>query len=256
MSTPIGFTGLSRISSANVTGLVNSSSRTHVALFDDFLGDVLADQWNYVEGTDTATADGAVLAGAPGGVLRLTTGDVGSGLAADMAQVTSYLNWRAANGDLVVEARIKPSAVTTCYIFVGFTDVGTLEAPVESAASVDTITTNATDAVGIMFDTRMATDNWFGVGVKNDVDATHQDLGSAPVAAQYTTLRVQVTKTGVVMFFINGAQVGTEMAAAITPTVGLTPTVAVSKTSVAASMTLDIDFIAVSQARAADGGTV
>lgn len=256
MSSPIGRTGLARISSAVASSLSSIGDGSRSVLFDDFLGDVLADQWNYVEGTDSATADGAVLASAPGGILRLTTGDAGTGLAADLCQVTSYLNWRAANGDLVMEARVKPSAITTCYMFFGFTDVGTLEAPVESAASVDTLTSNATDAVGIMFDTRMATDHWFGVGVKNDVDATHQDLGSAPVAAQYVTLRVQVTKTGVAMFFINGSQVGTEMAAAVTPATVLTPTIAVGKTSVAAAMQLDCDYIAVNMQRGANGASV
>jgi hypothetical protein len=225
-------------------------SPSMVVMTDDFLGDVIADQWNYVEGTDGATSAAAILAGGIGGVLRITTGDAGTGLAADMAQLTQELQWQASNGGLVAQARFKLSAITTCYAFFGFTDVVTLEAPIESAASADTLTSNATDAVGFMFDTRMATDNWWLVGVANGTDATHQDTGYAPVADTYATFRIELSAAGVATFFYNGLQVGTAMTGAVTATADLTPTFAVSKTSVAASMTAELDYVSVSMARA------
>jgi hypothetical protein len=224
-------------------------SPSTVSFFDDFLGDVILDQWNAVEGTDSATSDAAILAGGIGGVLRLTTGDAGTGLAADMEQLTQALQWQASNGGLTFECRIKLSAITTCYVFVGFTDLVTLEGPIISAASADTITTNATDAVGWMFDTRMSTDNWWLVGVANDVDATAQNSGYAPVADTYETLRVEVSATGTAVFFRNGVQVGTAMTGALTAATDLTPTIAVSKTSVAASMTADLDYVHVAMIR-------
>jgi len=220
-----------------------------VASTDDFIGDVIADQWNIVEGTDGATSDAAILAGGIGGVLRFTTGDAGTGLAADMVQMTQALQWQASNGNLCIQARLKLSAITTCYAFLGFTDVVTLEAPIESAANADTLTTNATDAVGFMFDTRMATDTWWMVGVATDVDATAQNSGFAPVADTYETFRVELSAAGVATFFRNGAQVGTAMTGAVTAAADLTPTFAVSKTSVAASMTADLDYIHTSMAR-------
>lgn len=220
-----------------------------VSYIDDFIGDVLADQWNIVEGTDSATSDAAILAGGIGGVLRFTTGDAGTGLAADLVQMTQALQWQASNGGLAIEARFKLSAITTCYVFFGFTDLTTLEGPIISAASADTLTSNATDAVGIMFDTRMATDNWWLVGVATDVDATHQDSGYAPVADTYETWRVEVSAAGVATFFRNGVQVGTAMAGAVTAAADLTPTFAVSKTSVAASMTADVDYVATAMLR-------
>jgi hypothetical protein len=231
---------------------VSSPGPSKVALFDDFLGDVLADEWNYVEGTDTATAGGAVLAGGIGGTLQLTTGDTGS-IAGDAAQITSFLNWQASNGGLAMQARIKPSRITAAYLFVGFTDVITLEAPVISASSADTVTTNASDAVGFMFDTNMATDNWWLVGVAADTDATAQNSGVAPVAADYTTLRVEVTPAGVATFFINGVQVGTAMAGALTAATDLTPTILAATLSGTASLTLDVDYVHVAMNRAADG---
>lgn len=221
-----------------------------VALFDDFIGDAIDAKWDVQEGTDSATSASAILAGGIGGVLRLTTGDAGTGLAADMIQLTQALQWQASNGDLILEVRAKLSAITTCYAFIGFTDLAaSLEAPIESAASANTITTNATDAVGFMFDTRMSTDNWWLVGVATDVDATAQNMGSAPVADTYATFRVEVTSAGVATFYYNGTAVGTAMTGAVTAAADLTPTIAVSKTSVTASMTMDIDYISVSMAR-------
>lgn len=220
-----------------------------VVFFDDFLGDVIADQWNVVEGTDSATSDAAILSGGIGGVLRLTTGDAGTGLAADMVQLTQALQWQASNGGLAFQARFKMSAITTCYAFLGLTDVTTLEAPIISAASADTFTTNASDAVGFMFDTRMATDNWWLTGVAANTDATMQDMGAAPVADTYAVFRVEVDANGAARFYYNGALVGTQMTGAVTAATDLTPTIAVSKTSVAASMTADIDYVGVSMTR-------
>jgi hypothetical protein len=224
-------------------------SPNRVSFFDDFTGDVIQDQWNAVEGTDSATSNAAILAGGIGGVLQLTTGDAGTGLAADMEQLTQALQWQASNGGLAMQVRMKLSAITTCYVFIGFTDVVTLEAPIESAASANTLTSNATDAVGFMFDSRMTDDTWWLVGVATNVDATHQNTALAPVADTYATFRVEVTAAGVATFFYNGVQVGTAMTGALTAAADLTPTIAVSKTSVAASMTAEIDYVQVGMNR-------
>jgi hypothetical protein len=227
---------------------------SRVTEFDDFLGAaVLPVRYTSLEGTDSATS-AAVISGVVSGALRLTTGDAGTGIAADGEMIVETLQWRAANGELCGEWRVKMSAITTCWAFIGFTDqISTLEAAIESAASGNTITTNASDAVGFMFDTRMTDDNWWLVGVAADVDATAQDSDIAPTAAQYQTLRVEVTADGIASFFINGQPVGTRMTGAVTAATQLTPTIGVSKTSVAASMTMDVDYQHVSMLRGADG---
>lgn len=240
--------------SGNHGNQIDMPGPRRVVLMDDFVGDVIADQWDLQEGTDSATGAAAILAGGIGGVLRVTTGDAGTGLAADMEQLTTGLQWQASNGGLTFQTRLKLSAITTCYVFVGFTDLAaSLEAPIESAASADTLTTNATDAVGFMFDTRMSTDKWWLVGVANDIDATAQNTDYAPVADDYETLRIELTSGGAATFFRNGVQVGTRMTGAVTAGTDLTPTINVSKTSVAASMTADIDYVYVAMDRAADG---
>jgi hypothetical protein len=238
-------------------GFVSGSSGSQYALpspgrisyTDDFEGDILDARWNVVEGTDSATSDAAILAGGIGGVLRITTGDAGTGTAADMVVLNRALQWQASNGDLVTEARLKLSAITTCYCFFGFTDTVAYEAPIVSAASADTITTTASDAVGFMFDTRMTTDSWWLVGVAADVDATKEVTAFAPVADTYEVFRVEVTAAGAANFYRNGIQVGATMAGAVTPGTDLTPVFAVSKTSVAASMTADVDVIHISMNR-------
>lgn len=249
MSTPIGTSGLSSIVGSVPPSLVMAPSSSYVTLFDDFLAGALSDKWTISKGTDSATSDASLLADGAGGALRFTTGDAGTGLAADMIQLTSSLNWKAVNGELIAETKIKLSAITTCYAFFGFTDNTALEAPVISAGSANTITTNATDAIGFMFDTRMATDVWWLVGVKNDVDDTSIVTALAPVAGTYVTLKVALTAAGKARFYINGTQVGAMSSAAITPTIALTPTFAVSKTSVAASMLVDMAYIGVSATR-------
>jgi hypothetical protein len=260
---PVGTTGANKGLSALVSegGLVAGvhgnqfvfPSPSTVALFDDFLGDVLADQWNAVE-TDTDGAQ-AVLAGGIGGLLRITTGNDDGNVVVlpDLSGVTSYLNWQASNGGLRMQTRIKISRITLAYIFVGFTDLITIEAPIYSAGSVDTITTDATDAVGFMFDTGMATDTFHLVGVANNTDATRQAITNAPVAEDFITLAVEVSATGVATFYVNGAQVGTAMTGAVTAGVDLTPVVYASNTDGTSAITLDIDYINVSMNRAADG---
>lgn len=220
------------------------------AIFDDFLDGFNTSRWLATEGTDSATSAAAILAGGIGGVLRLTTGDAGTGYAADAEQITqNHLMWQASEGRLAIEVKIALSQITEAYAFIGFTDTIALEAPITSAGAADTLTTNASDAVGWMFDTRMSTDNWWLTGVKADVDATAQNSGFAPVAATYQTLRVEVNASGVATFFRNGLQVGTAMSNALTAATDLTPIVTYSKLSTATSITADIDYIHVAKLR-------
>lgn len=232
------------------------SSPSTVAFFDDFVGDVLADQWNAIE-TDTDGAQ-AVLAGGIGGVLRITSGnDDGNGVVLpDLSGFTSYLNWQAVNGGLEFQCRFKMSRITDAYAFIGFTDLVTVEAPIISAGSVDTITTNATDAVGFMFDTNMTTDTFHLVGVATDVDATRQAISAAPVADDYATFRIEITATGIATFYLNSLQVGVSMSGAVTAAADLTPIIAVSNQDGTSALTAEIDYAYVAMNRAVDGDNV
>jgi hypothetical protein len=253
MSGKRNFTAAGFVSGGYADNFVLPSPNS-VVLFDDFLGDVLQDPWNPVEGTDT---DGTqlVLAGGIGGNLRLTSGndDANGTQATDASGVTSYLNWQASNGGLTLQTRVKLSRITLAYLFVGFTDVITAELPVISAGSADTVTTNATDGVGVMFDTNMTTDTFWFVGVKGDTDATKQNLAIAPVADDYLTIRIEIDSAGGATVFIHGQQYGAYMADAVTPGTDLTPCIYVSNADGTSVVTLDIDYIHVSMNRAVDG---
>lgn len=241
---------------------LDQPSANKAVFFDDFLGDIVIDQWNALEGSDSLTSAGAILSGGIGGVYRMTTGDVTGVTAtealANVEQLTQALQWQASNGGLVMQARLKLSSILTGYAFIGFTDnAAAAELPVVSAASANTITTNASDAVGFMYDPRMSTDDWWLVGVAGDTDATAQDSGVAPTAAEYQTFRVEVSATGVATFFINGLQVGTAMSGAVTAATDLTPTVAVTKIAAdTTSINGDLDYVYVAMDRGADDGAV
>jgi hypothetical protein len=203
--------------------------------------------WSMLEGTDSATS-AEVQSAAKGGVLLMTTGDAGTGFAADACATVNGLHWYAENGGLRIQARVKLSAITTCTAFIGFTDVVSLEQSILYATGT-TYTTNASDACGFLFDTVSTADKWCLTGVAADVDATMEELTVAPVADTYETLAVELSTAGAATFFRNGIQVGNVMSGAVTPTVALTPVLYVSKLSVTASMTMSVDYINVSMRR-------
>jgi hypothetical protein len=210
---------------------------------DDFFGDALLTNWNGRVGSDGQVVTPTILVGAAGGAVRLVTGDdATTTMAVNGVQLESALNWYAAQGNLVFETRVKLSAITDIALFVGFTDqVAALEMPIHSAASANTITTNATDAVGVFFDTEMTTDTLWCAGVKNDVDATHDDSGIVPVAAAYNKIRIEVDVNGAARIYIDDDLVS-EITAAVTTSVGLTPVVAAFSRG-AASRNVDVDYI-------------
>lgn len=206
-------------------------SPSNVAFFDDFLGagqafsTTVIDGWLSRKGT-TNTVDWTVTEGVNGTVVG-KVGDTTASMAVSGIQLSRGLDWKANQGSVSLEWRVKLGIITNIAVFLGLTDqVAALEMPIQSAASVNTLTTNASDAVGFMFDTSMSADDWWLTGVAADVDATHQDTGFAPVADTYETFRIELSAAGAATFYRNGARVGTTMAGAVTATVALTPVIA------------------------------
>ena len=232
-------------------GGIYASDSDHCAWFDDFLGDTLNATYTPLTGSDASgnVASVSILAGGINGVVRLAGADSTGSMAADGAQLAMYRNWRASNGGLVFEAKVALAVITNVSAFVGFTDKITLEAAITSAASADTITTNATDGLGFFFDTSMTTKNWWIAGVANNVDATPQNTGFAPVAATYETFRIEVSPAGNADFYRNGTQVGTRMAGAVTTSVALTPSLSIFPRTAAFGTQMDVDYLHVAQLR-------
>lgn len=209
-----------------------------VELFDDFLGDVILDQYS----TGAESGGSAAITAAVNGVLILTThSDNG-----DRTGLTHQLNWQASDsGPLVFEARIKSvTDILARAYFLGFTDVlassTTVENPIEQSGG--TLSSAADNAVGFMYDTASDNDTWHGVGTKSTVDATKLNTGEVPAAAgTWETLRVVVDVTGSATFFINGVYMGA-VADAVTSTTDLTPIIMIETRDSSASY-LDIDYL-------------
>lgn len=210
---------------------------------DDFLGDVLADQWNGRVGSDPQCVTPTILADQVRGVVRAVTGDdAAATMAVNGVQLERALNWSANQGGLVLEAKVKMSAITAAAVFVGLTDqVAALEMPFTLGAG-NALTSNASDAVGVLFDTAADTDTWWLVGVAADVDAAKQDTTLAPVADTYETWRIELSSAGVATFYRNGVAIGTTMTGAVTASVALTPVIAAFSRG-AASRNIDSDYI-------------
>jgi hypothetical protein len=217
--------------------------------FDDFLGDVIDARWAVAKGSDAQCVDFAHLTGV-NGMIRATMGD---DAAADMAtngvQLHQALQWFANSGGLVMECRIKLAAITTSALFVGLTDqIASLEMPFTLGGS-DALTSNATDAVGFLFDTAADTDQIFAVGVKADTDASHATTGIVPVADTYNVLRVEVDSSGHAKFFVDGVLKNT-IANCVTASVALTPCVAGFRRAATANNFITVDYILVQSSRA------
>ncbi len=230
--------------------VVNGNPGHIVVLEDDFHGATLdGNKWAVDSGSDAEALDPAITVGVDG-ICRLVTGDdPAATMAANGSQLESALNWRANAHGLGIDVSIKTSAITDLALFVGFTDqTGSLEMPFTLGAS-NTLTSNASDAVGLLFDTAADDDNWWAVGVDSDVDATHVDSSTPPVAGTYQRLQVAVSNAGAVTFWIDGVQIGSSaMSAAVSPTTPLTPVIAAFSRG-AASRNIDVDKIRVQSLR-------
>lgn len=234
-------------------GQIYLPSAQKVAFFEDFeksgqaYSTTAVDGWLSRVGT-TNTINWTVTEAASGTVVG-TIGDTTASMAVSGVQLSRGLNWKANQGNLVLEARVKISAITNIAVFVGFTDqVSALEMPV--TLSTTTFTTNATDAVGFLFDTAATTDTIRLVGVANDVDATAQDTSLAYVADTYKTFRIELSAAGVATFYIDGTAVGTAMTGALTATVALTPVIAGFNRTTSGTPTITADYMHVSADRA------
>src|SRR3990167_7716571 len=96
--------------------VVVPGSHDTVALFDDFLGDLVADEWAYVE-ADTGYS--GVIQTGTGGVFRITGSETNGVAPTDVAALTAGLvkNWKAnqggpKNGRLRMSARVKFDSVS------------------------------------------------------------------------------------------------------------------------------------------------
>lgn len=212
-------------------------------LFSDFLDTETLGAYNTFVGTDPQAVTPVI----SGNQLVMSAGNDNSGFATDGSQLIGATGYTLSAGALVFEVRLQSPGILNMQHFIGFTDqTAALEMPIESAASANTITTNATDAVGFMYDTSMSTDNRWLVGVNNNVDETAQDSGTTPVTGTVYVSRIEIDTSGNANFYINGTQVGTTMTTACRTSVPLYPTLALGTRSTA-TRSFVVDYLYVRQ---------
>lgn len=234
-----------KVFSVSRDGFFDPNYAQRVMLFDDFLGDVLADQYSGNSGADGA--DPAIVAAA-NGECHLVSGSGATSAAANASSLTHGLNWKAANGKMFMEARVSLSALTGGHLFIGFTDVlasGTCEIPFTMATA--TLTSNATDAVGFFYDDAATSTNFQVAGVKADTDQSG-DLTNNAADTSYHIFRVEVDEDGHAKFYIDGVLVY-GLANAVTASVALTPCVVCSVAASGDAKTGKVDYLFVGQDR-------
>lgn len=229
-----------------------------VAIFDDFLGDVVAAEW--IAGSSdtgqTAPATGVVAnsaTGATNGVYRLTSSATSTQTPAGGAQsLNSPPNWKANQGRLRFGVRLKTAVLAGNSVFAGFTDTGGTE-----IAAYDTgagILTPADNYVGFIWSGEGgATQQAYRcVAGKATVDQVATPPGAAvtPVANVYDVLEIELPGAdgGTANFFVNGKPYAQIASNAVTPTTALAAGVWRANTDGAADA-VDIDWINVSAAR-------
>lgn len=219
-----------------------------VSWFTDFLGDALEDE--ILAGVGSGTGNAVALSVGVGGRVEIKTSSADAAIGANGSSISlGALNWKANQGGLMMEARIQIDNISGSYFFIGFTDAlaSTVEAPVFlNAADIDS---DADDACGVLYDVDGTTAQWCHGGVKATVDTVPAYSGSAPVAATWYTVRVEVSSAGAVQGFINDVAIGPAVANAVTATVALTPIIFVANRAGAARNVL-VDYIHVQANRA------
>lgn len=227
----------------STTGKMLYSASSPRLLSDDFKGADLDARWVKTVGTDPQAVAAAHTAGKHNGEVVLTSGDAGSGTAADAATLAGpALEWEAEEGEMTWQWKAKVDNIANVAFFIGLTDVlpsTTLELP--ASLSVATYTTTATDAVGFLFDTAATDDTIRAVGVADDTDATHVDTEVEPVNDTYAIYKLIVDTDGTATFYIDGTLVAT-VEDAVSVDVDLVP-IAIVEARTTATRSLTVDYV-------------
>lgn len=190
-----------------------------VEVYDDFLDSTVANYWNTaLFNFDGSDAQAAVTVSAEAyGVLKVTSGNVSSGAAADISGIgldDEYFTPgdqtdNNAAGQIMMEARVTQSVASESIMFIGFTDTVADEYPF--TVSGTTITSNATNAVGFVYDYAATEAGWLGIGVNDDTDSSLKDLDTAldvdATGESWHTYRVTIDNWGTAILFYDGVRV-------------------------------------------------
>lgn len=194
---------------SNVLGNFAPKKITSVWNFTDEL--VLDGTNKYTLETDTTST---IAVGAGGAVFTTAATDT---KVASMA--LGGIFWYPAKNP-VVEMTFSLDVVTTLAIYAGWNDAvteGTGKLPFSLTTA--TLTDNATNAVGFLFDTNQTLSYWNVVNTNAGTQAFTQLASTyVPVAATKATIRVALESSGAANYFYNGVHIGRKLLATATTT--------------------------------------
>lgn len=226
--------------------------------FDEFWGDSVDVKHVTLAGTNTTVAVTPTVVEGDLGYLINTTGSSGASpsllYTINGSQFCTGKNFDTQDGGLVGEASVRLGSTTAVAVFVGFTDTNAIEFP--GTISGTTVTNNATDAVGFIYDTSSTADNWIGVAASGDATATvaaNVDTGTSPSTA-FQKLKVKIGSDGLAQFAINDVYIGSVANAMASSATNLAFCVS-ADTRTGASKTVVTDYINVKKTRPARGSS-
>lgn len=246
------------------TPTVDFPSHDVCALFDDFLGDLLADEWAVVTG-DTGTASTRALVTGTNGVFRIQNEVTPLAAPGENHAITQGLfkNWKpnaspnGRDGNLRMVARVKIEAASTVKrqnVFIGFSDSGGAEMPAYDTGGG--VISNAADLVGFLLGPNGSQGlKWQLVSAKSTAGDSGDQLVVSTVSAQsniWQTFEIDWRANpsdtgGRATFYINGKAVGS-IDSPVGSAVALTPWVGFWQQDTGQRF-LDIDYIGISGLR-------
>lgn len=241
---------------ATATEINNLDLGAKATIIEDFLGvwvdteEEPAKNWLVGVGNGTTPVKATTVSNSLNGEVTMKSAtSAGAGTAVNSMFTGANLGWKANQGGLAMEVRLKVDDIVETYIFVGFTDAiaSTKNDPISFTDGSDTTISAASNACGIVFTGDSTTQEFHVGGVKADQDTAANFTGSAPVNNIYITLRVEISATGVLTGYINGVA-ATAVADAITITTAITPCIAIGNTGSAQTIAT-VDYIMVQQNR-------
>jgi len=246
-----------------VPGVIVPGAHNTVAFFDDFLGDLLRDEWAVVTG-DTGTVSTRALTTASGGVFRILNENTPLALNGENHALTMGLfkNWKAnaapngRDGRLRMSARVKMESVATdkrMNVFIGFSDSGGAEMPAYDTGGG--VISNAADVVGFLFGAGGTTTAWQLVSAKSTAGDSGDQLvasGVSPADNVWQTFEVEIAANpgdtgGQAHFWINGIKRGV-INSPIGSAIALTPWIGMFQQDTGQRF-LDVDYVNLSQLR-------
>lgn len=239
-------------------------SNDFVSIFDDFLGDLVGDEWAFVEGD---TGFSGTLVTATNGIFRITSSETQGVAPTDNAALTQGLfkNWKANQGApglgrLRLAARIKGNPLSTTaesgrnHLFVGFSDSGGAEMPAYDTGAG--VISNAADLAGFIWSPSGQSTAWKAVAAKSTAgDSGDQAVATSvtPTSNVYTTLEVELRSGagdtgGTAHFFIDGVPVAS-IDSPVGSATAMTPWIGFFCQDTGLASTLDIDYVNISAPR-------